>query len=78
MRAGVGLAVAEGLHLTVVCVRVCAGGYAQERERARARERESVCVCERERERERRKEYRRGVLRGRQCISTSQSPQPST
>ena len=56
MRAGVGLAVAEGLHLTVVCVRVCAGGYAQERERARARERESVCVCvcvrERERERE--------------------------
>ena len=53
MRAGVGLAVAEGLHLTVVCVRVCAGGYAQERERARARERESVCVCVRERERER-------------------------
>ena len=54
MRAGVGLAVAEGLHLTVVCVRVCAGGYAQERERARARERERererVCVCERERE----------------------------
>ena len=56
MRAGVGLAVAEGLHLTVVCVRVCAGGYAQERERARARERESVCVCVREREREREKE----------------------
>ena len=53
MRAGVGLAVAEGLHLTVVCVRVCAGGYAQERERARARERERVCVCVRERERER-------------------------
>jgi len=54
MRAGVGLAVAEGLHLTVVCVRVCAGGYAQERERARARERERERererVCERERE----------------------------